>query len=302
MTQIGPTTYYHNGANSIVSAPVAWPTGAADGDLAILMYSQERSAVFPAGHLPGWNVTVGGDASHTMLIAWKFIVPADLLQPVTIGTLTSTRRAVAALEVHRGVGAPTVQAGTIIAASGSVPPINVPAITASAANGIVLSVMGLRSTGVGSSSGGWVRTVTPNAAYTEHLDQSTTAVNANAILHVAAKPVTVAGVQASVAHTVADTNTQVVPYAIYIPEGNVRLATPVVTLGAKTNASYPGATDGSQVISWAAVPNASAYTVEVAVGAAATTGFTVRSTAAVSPYTVDSLGAGTYTYAVTATP
>jgi hypothetical protein len=305
ITQVGTTTYFNNGPNSNTSVPVAWPAGAADGDLAVLMYAQERSAVFPtlSSMLPGWDVTVGGDANGAVLIATKFIVPADLTQPPTIGTLTSARRGIGALQTWRSAGAPVILAGAIISGGGSVPALTTPAVVATAANGIEISMFGLRSTAVGPTSATWVRTVTPAAGYTEDLDQSTTSTStSNGILHISHKAVTASGAQATASHTVNEAQTQVIPYAIYIPDGNTRLATPATTPSTKTNATAPGATDGTQVVTWAAVPNATAYTVQVATGASATTGFVTRTTTATSPYTVTGLGAGTYTIRVIATP
>lgn len=306
MTLIGTTTFTSTlatGGSQNIS--VAWPAGVADGDLAVLMFAQERGVVFPdlATMLPGWTTYLNNDTSAAVLVATKYVVPADITSPVAIGTLTSARRCVGAIQVHRAAGAPTVQAGAIVAAGGSAPAVTTPAVTASAANGVVISVFGFRSSGVGSSSGGWTRSVVPAGGYTEDLDVSTTAAaTANAALHISRKTVTTSGAQATASHTMADNNTQVIPFAIYIPDGNTRLATPVPVLGTKTNVTVPGGSDGTQQISWPAVANAGSYKVEIAPGAAATTGFVVKSTTAVSPYTVTGLAAGTYTIAVTAVP
>jgi hypothetical protein len=86
------------------------------------------------------------------------------------------------------------------------------------------------------------------------------------------------------------------------PATVVQLATPVVNLDSSTNATTTGGTDGTATVSWSAIAHASAYKVELAAGADATSGFTTKSSAATSPYTVTGLAAGAYTIAVTATP
>lgn len=80
-----------------------------------------------------------------------------------------------------------------------------------------------------------------------------------------------------------------------------QLATPVVTLGATTNPSTVGGSDGSQVVTWAAVPGAHHYEAGIASGDV-TSGFTVVNSNATSPYTYTGLAAGTYTVAVRAMP
>jgi len=82
----------------------------------------------------------------------------------------------------------------------------------------------------------------------------------------------------------------------------VQLATPVVTLVSKTDATVNGASNGTAVISWPTVPNAGSYTVDLAPGAGASSGFVTQSTSATSPFTVTGLSAGEYTVGVTALP
>lgn len=80
------------------------------------------------------------------------------------------------------------------------------------------------------------------------------------------------------------------------------LNTPVVALDSKTDPTTVGGADGTATVSWAAIPNAVSYRVEVAPGSNATSGFTIVTENATSPYTVTGLSDGTYTIAVTAKP
>lgn len=84
------------------------------------------------------------------------------------------------------------------------------------------------------------------------------------------------------------------------------LSTPVVSLGTTTNPSTSGATDGSQVVTWPAVSNATSYDaykllnpsgspVDADFGTAVATGVT-------SPYTFTGLGAGSYAFGIKAKP
>ena len=80
-----------------------------------------------------------------------------------------------------------------------------------------------------------------------------------------------------------------------------QLATPVVTLGAATNPSTIGGTNGSQVVSWSAIPNAVAYDAYLAIGSSPTQGnFNLVASNVTSPYTFNGLGAGTYSYGIRA--
>lgn len=84
------------------------------------------------------------------------------------------------------------------------------------------------------------------------------------------------------------------------------LSTPVVSLGTTVNPSTAGATDGSQVVTWPAVANATSYDaykllnpsgspVDGDFGTAVATGVT-------SPYTFTGLGAGSYAFGIKAKP
>lgn len=80
-----------------------------------------------------------------------------------------------------------------------------------------------------------------------------------------------------------------------------QLATPVVTLGAATNPSTVGGADGSQVVTWAAVPSASSYEAWIANGASPAQGdFTLVATGVTSPYTFTGLTAGERAYGIKA--
>ena len=80
-----------------------------------------------------------------------------------------------------------------------------------------------------------------------------------------------------------------------------QLVTPVVTLGAATNPSTVGGVDGSQVVTWAAVPGASSYEAWIANGASPAQGdFTLVATGVTSPYTFTGLTAGERAYGIKA--
>lgn len=80
-----------------------------------------------------------------------------------------------------------------------------------------------------------------------------------------------------------------------------QLATPVVTLGTATNPSTVGGSNGSQVVTWAAVPGASSYEAWIANGASPAQGdFTLVATGVTSPYTFTGLTAGQRAYGIKA--
>jgi hypothetical protein len=79
------------------------------------------------------------------------------------------------------------------------------------------------------------------------------------------------------------------------------LATPVVTLGAKTDPTAAGATDGTQVISWLPISGSTSYELWIANGSAPTQGdFVRRAQGVTSPLTVTGLGAGTFSLGIKA--
>lgn len=83
----------------------------------------------------------------------------------------------------------------------------------------------------------------------------------------------------------------------------VALGTPVVTKGATTNPTTSTSTDGSQVITWAAVTDAVSYTAWRAAGSTPTqAAFTQVASGVTSPYTFTGLGQGTYSFGVKAMP
>ena len=80
-----------------------------------------------------------------------------------------------------------------------------------------------------------------------------------------------------------------------------QLATPVVTLGATTNPSTVGGSNGSQVVTWPAVPGASSYEAWIANGSSPAQGdFTLVATGVTSPYTFTGLTAGERAYGIKA--
>ncbi|MGJ4843903.1 hypothetical protein [Leifsonia sp. Le1] len=83
----------------------------------------------------------------------------------------------------------------------------------------------------------------------------------------------------------------------------VALSTPTVTFGTTTNPSTAGGTDGSQVVTWGAVTNATSYDAYKATKASpAQSDFTLVSSGVTSPYTFTGLGAGTYSFGIMAKP
>lgn len=83
----------------------------------------------------------------------------------------------------------------------------------------------------------------------------------------------------------------------------VPLTTPTVTLGTSTNPTTVGGTNGSQVISWGAVTNATTYDAYKANKASpAQSDFALVATNVTSPYTFTGLSAGTYSFGVVANP
>ena len=79
------------------------------------------------------------------------------------------------------------------------------------------------------------------------------------------------------------------------------LDTPVVTLGLATNPSTVGGSNGSQVVTWLAVPGANSYEAWIASGASPAQGdFTLVATGVTSPYTFTGLTAGERAYGIKA--
>ncbi|MDR6613600.1 hypothetical protein [Leifsonia sp. 1010] len=83
----------------------------------------------------------------------------------------------------------------------------------------------------------------------------------------------------------------------------VPLAAPSVTAGTTTNPSATGATDGSQVVLWAAVANAASYDAYKATNTSpAQSDFALVASNVTSPYTFTGLGAGPYAFGIMAKP
>jgi hypothetical protein len=83
----------------------------------------------------------------------------------------------------------------------------------------------------------------------------------------------------------------------------VALSTPTVTLGTTTNPTTAGGTNGSQVVTWGAVSNATSYDAYKATkGSPAQSDFTLVASGVTSPYTFTSLAAGTYSFGIMAKP
>lgn len=79
------------------------------------------------------------------------------------------------------------------------------------------------------------------------------------------------------------------------------LSTPVITLGATTNPTVVGGSDGRQVVSWSAVANATSYEAWLAPTGTPTQGdFTRVATGVTSPYTFLGLSGATYSVGVKA--
>lgn len=82
-----------------------------------------------------------------------------------------------------------------------------------------------------------------------------------------------------------------------------QLPTPAVTLGSTTNPTTVGATDGSQVVTWAAVGGAGSYDAYRAPGSSpAQEDFTLVASGVTSPYTFTGLAVGTYSFGIKARP
>lgn len=79
------------------------------------------------------------------------------------------------------------------------------------------------------------------------------------------------------------------------------LSTPVVTLGATTNPSTVGGSNGTQVVTWGAVSGSSSYEAWLASGSSPAQGdFTRVATGVTSPYTFTGLSAGEYSFGIKA--
>lgn len=86
-----------------------------------------------------------------------------------------------------------------------------------------------------------------------------------------------------------------------IPDLIEKLSTPVVTLGATTNPSTVGGSNGAQVVTWSAVPNAVSYDAYIASGQSPTQeSFTLVQTNVTSPYTFAGLEAGEWSFGIKA--
>lgn len=87
--------------------------------------------------------------------------------------------------------------------------------------------------------------------------------------------------------------------ADYVPP----LATPVVSLGTTTNPTTVGGSNGSQVVTWGAVSNASSYDAYIAHNTApAQSDFSLVTTGVTSPYTFTGLAAGAFAFGIEAKP
>lgn len=83
----------------------------------------------------------------------------------------------------------------------------------------------------------------------------------------------------------------------------VQLTAPTVTLGTTTNPTTVGGTNGSQVVTWGAVSNATSYDAYIAAKSSpAQSDFTLVASGVTSPYTFSSLAAGTYSFGIMAQP
>lgn len=81
----------------------------------------------------------------------------------------------------------------------------------------------------------------------------------------------------------------------------IPLSTPVITLGTTTNPTTVGGTNGSQVVTWSAVANATSYEAWIAPNLAPAQGdFSLVQTGVTSPYTFTGLKAGSYAFGIKA--
>lgn len=81
------------------------------------------------------------------------------------------------------------------------------------------------------------------------------------------------------------------------------LSTPSLTLGTTTNPTTVGGSNGSQVVSWSGVANASTYDAYIATNTSpAQSDFTSVATGVTSPYAFTGLTAGSYAFGIKAKP
>lgn len=80
------------------------------------------------------------------------------------------------------------------------------------------------------------------------------------------------------------------------------LDTPVVTVTNETDPTTQGGSDGTATVTWPAIVGAATYSAGIASGLNQTTGFSIVSSLATSPYTFTGLSAGNYTVAIKAVP
>lgn len=86
-----------------------------------------------------------------------------------------------------------------------------------------------------------------------------------------------------------------------IPPVSNQLSTPATTLGTTTDPTTIGGTDGSQVVTWTAIPNAVSYNAFHADGLAPAQGdFTLVASGVTSPYTFTGLDAGDHSFGIKA--
>jgi hypothetical protein len=86
-----------------------------------------------------------------------------------------------------------------------------------------------------------------------------------------------------------------------ISDITVQLSTPVVSLGTTTPPTTVGASNGSQVVTWAAIPGAVSYEAWIAAGPTPVQGdFTLVASGLTSPYIFTNLTAGEWSYGIKA--
>lgn len=216
ITLVGSTSYA-TGTSSNVAQPIALPAGSAVGDLALLVYTQERATVptIPAG----WTTVYAVESTTTPMATfhlYKVLTADDILAgSVTVGP-SATRRFATAMVVLRGAGTPTAATKALtVNGSGTTTAIG-PNHTAAAATGWLVSLLSLTA-----RQTPWVYSITPGAGWTERVEAasvSTTAVNA--ISHIATKAVTASGAQTGQTATVSNGDSGYFASTLYVPEAS----------------------------------------------------------------------------------
>lgn len=204
-------------SNTIVSQAIT--SDFAVGDLVIADFTQERTTtpVPPAA----WTQLFNSGTTSTVLVAdlrYRFIQSIDELDDiVSYATDGTTKRMALALHGFRGAGIPSIVSNAHVQNGASTLTLIHPGVASAAVGGMLMSVANARS-----SSVPWEgRTFTPAAGWTKAVEIGTTSTTAvNPYVFAATKPVTVAGAQAGVTHSVNNADTSYFGSMVYIPAGS----------------------------------------------------------------------------------